>query len=350
MPATPTFSPGFVYGPKAVELLSYANENDFAIPLLTVNTTSAINAALEAAAAAGSPIALQFDLGGAAFFAGAGLTDADHHASTVGAVAAALYVHTMAKAYGVPVLLGTDEVNAENQSWLEGLLQAGADFYHHRGFPLFTWHRVDMSDLPFEENLKATKNFLRQTSSMHMHLVVSLGTAAQLDGRAHEPVDEVDDLPSPVVFARGFEELHSVSPDFVFSPVPRKLSPEHRRQILTLLPTIIKNAQEYIRVKFNLADALPMLFTSFIRRDTQPEDIRSAIQHGAVVLNVDQVLHDALWEGVGTFVSEHADKTGDVNDIDNHYSNPVQWMRAGEKALIARLASIFEVAGAVGRL
>lgn len=351
MSALHRFNPGVLYGKQAIELLHYANENNFAIPVVTVNTTSGINAAMEAAAAAGSPLALQLDHEGAAFMAGAGLSNVQHHAAVVGAVASALYVHTMAKAYGVPVLLGTEAVTQDKLSWLDGLLQAGADFFHQRGFPLFSGHKIDLSELPFEENIETVKLYLSQTASMHMHLVVALGSAAQLAGRAQEPLDEADEFTSPEVFARAFEALHAVSTHFTFSGLFGKMDKRRRAQTLQMLPVIMQNVQAYVKAKFNLSSDLPLLFSAVLNRDTQQEDLEKAIEYGAVLVNVDAVLHDALWEGVGTFVAGHADdSSGDPEDLDAHFSNPAHWMRAGEQTLVARLSKIFESMGAVNRL
>ncbi|MFZ4633624.1 MAG: class II fructose-bisphosphate aldolase [Saprospiraceae bacterium] len=351
MSATHRFSPGVLYGKQAVELLHYANEKNFAIPVLTVNTTSSINAALEAAAAAGSPLALQFDHEGAAFMAGAGLSNAQHHAAVVGAVAGALYVHTMAKAYGVPVLLGTEAATPEKLPWLDGLLQAGADFFHQRGFPLFSGHKIDLSELTFEENIETVKLYLAQTAGMHMHLVVALGSAAQFAHRVDEPVDEADEFTSPEVFARAFEMLYAVSPHFTFSGLFGKMDQRRRKQTIQMLPVIMQNVQAYIKAKFNLSDDVPLLFSAVLNRDTEPENLSKAIEYGAVLVNVDAVLHDALWEGVGTFVAGHADhSSGEVDDLDSHFSNPAQWLRAGEQTLAARLGKIFESMSAVNRL
>ena len=48
-----------------------------------------------------SPIILQVSQGGSAYFAGKGLANDKQQASITGAIAAALHVRTVAKAYGV---------------------------------------------------------------------------------------------------------------------------------------------------------------------------------------------------------------------------------------------------------
>ena len=67
-------------------------------------STSTINATLEAARDAQSPVIIQFSNGGAAFLAGKGLGNKSQEASVLGSVAGAHYVRAVAKAYGIPVV------------------------------------------------------------------------------------------------------------------------------------------------------------------------------------------------------------------------------------------------------
>jgi len=43
----------------------------------------------------------------------------------IGAVAGAQHVHTMAEAYGVPVILHTDHAARKLLPWVDGMLDAG---------------------------------------------------------------------------------------------------------------------------------------------------------------------------------------------------------------------------------
>jgi fructose-bisphosphate aldolase class II len=59
------------------------------LPLFFFSNSSTVNAALEAARDIGSPIIIQFSNGGAAYFAGKGLSNEGQKASILGAVAGA---------------------------------------------------------------------------------------------------------------------------------------------------------------------------------------------------------------------------------------------------------------------
>lgn len=86
-------------------LYSHAKAQGFAIPAVNVVGTDSINAVLEAAKVANSPVIIQFSNGGAGFYAGKG---AGERAAVLGAISGARHVHTLARAYGVPVVLHTD--------------------------------------------------------------------------------------------------------------------------------------------------------------------------------------------------------------------------------------------------
>ncbi|MFW2380057.1 class II fructose-bisphosphate aldolase, partial [Aliarcobacter butzleri] len=82
-----------------------ARENNNAIPADNVVGTESVNAVLEAALKVNTPVIIQFSNGGAGFYAGKGLKSTD--AAVLGAISGANHVHTMAKAYGIPVILHT---------------------------------------------------------------------------------------------------------------------------------------------------------------------------------------------------------------------------------------------------
>jgi len=56
--------PGIVTGSDVKKLLDYAKENNFALPAVNVVNSGSVNAVLEAAKAANSPVIIQFSNGG----------------------------------------------------------------------------------------------------------------------------------------------------------------------------------------------------------------------------------------------------------------------------------------------
>jgi len=89
--------PGVVTGQALVDLLNHAKENCYAIPAVNCVTSSSVNACLEAARKADSPIIIQFSSGGAQFYAGKGLDNTGYKAAIAGAVSGAFHVRAMAE-------------------------------------------------------------------------------------------------------------------------------------------------------------------------------------------------------------------------------------------------------------
>jgi fructose-bisphosphate aldolase, class II len=134
-------------------------------------------AVLEAARDAQSPIILQTSQGGAAFFAGKGITDSSEkrEASVAGAIAAAHYIRSVAPLYGVPVILHTDHCAKKLLPWLDGMLDADEAFFKAQGTPLFSSHMIDLSEEPVDYNIETTAKYLKRMSPMKQWLEMEIG-------------------------------------------------------------------------------------------------------------------------------------------------------------------------------
>ena len=83
------YKAGVLFGEELEALYKDAKANEFALPAVNVIGTNTINAVLETAAKVNSPVIIQFSNGGAAYFAGKGLSNEGQKASIIGAVAGA---------------------------------------------------------------------------------------------------------------------------------------------------------------------------------------------------------------------------------------------------------------------
>lgn len=96
--ATGQFRAGVLHGDEVTALLNYANEHNFALPAVNVVGTNSINAVLETAKEVNSPVIIQFSNGGAAFYAGKGLSNKGQKASILGAISGAQHIQILAEA------------------------------------------------------------------------------------------------------------------------------------------------------------------------------------------------------------------------------------------------------------
>ena len=178
--------PGVATGDEVQAIFKLAKEKQFALPAVNVIGSSSVNAVLETAKALNSPVIIQFSNGGAVFNAGKSLDNSNQEAAIAGSIAGAKHIHTMAKAYGVPVILHTDHCAKKLLPWIDGLIEASEDHYKEHGHSLFSSHMIDLSEEPIEENITICKKYLERMSKIGMTLEIELGiTGGEEDGVIH---------------------------------------------------------------------------------------------------------------------------------------------------------------------
>ena len=207
--------PGVVTGEDVQKIFAYAKANNFAIPAVNCVGSDSVNAVLETAARVKAPVIIQFSNGGAAFYAGKGIKPASGaRPDVLGAIAGAKHVHTLAKEYGVPVILHTDHAAKKLLPWIDGLLEAGEKHFAETGRPLFSSHMLDLSEEPMEENMAICREYLARMDKLGMTLEIEIGiTGGEEDGVDNSDVDEsrLYTQPSDVLYV--YDQLSPVSPN-----------------------------------------------------------------------------------------------------------------------------------------
>ena len=207
--------PGVVTGSDLQYIFKVAHQNKFALPAVNVVGSSSINAVMEAAKVANSPVIIQFSNGGAVFNAGKGLKLEGQQAAVLGGVAGAKHIHTLAEAYGVRVVLHTDHAAKKLLPWIDGLLDAGEKHFAETGKPLYSSHMLDLSEESLEENIEISKRYLERMSKMGMTLEIELGiTGGEEDGVDNTGVDSSRLYTQPKEVFYAYQELSKVSPNF----------------------------------------------------------------------------------------------------------------------------------------
>ena len=350
MIATSTrFRPGVLHGDEVTEILNYANEQNFALPAVNVVGTNTVNAVLETAKAVNSPVIIQFSNGGAHFFAGKGLSNDGQKAAVLGAISGAMHVHTMAKAYGVTVLLHTDHCAKKLLPWMDGMLEAGEKFFEKRGFPLYSSHMLDLSEEPIEENIAICKKYMERLSKIGTTLEIELGvTGGEEDGVDNSDVDSSRLYTQPEEVAYAYSELSAISDRFTVAAAFGNVHGVYRPGNVSLKPIILKNSQDYIKEKFSTGDR-PINFVFHGGSGSSKEEIKEAVEYGAVKMNIDTDMQWAFWDGVKGYSEENSgylqSQIGnpDGEDIPNKkYYDPRKWLRKGEDNFVKRLKVAFE--------
>ncbi len=343
------FRPGVLHGDEVTELLDYANEHNFALPAVNVIGTDSVNAVLETAREVNSPVIIQFSNGGASFFAGKGLSNDGQQASILGGIAGATHVHTLAQAYGVPVILHTDHCAKKILPWVDGLLDAGERFYESRGYPLYSSHMLDLSEEPLEENIEICVEYLKRMDAIGMTLEIELGvTGGEEDGVDNTDVDSARLYTQPEEVAYAYEKLSAVSKRFTVAAAFGNVHGVYKPGNVELRPVILKNSQDFVQDKFNTAPQ-PINFVFHGGSGSSQAEIREAIEYGAVKMNIDTDMQWAFWDGVHGYYQQHKDYlqaqigNPDGDDVPNKkFYDPRKWLRAGEEAFVKRLKQAFD--------
>jgi fructose-bisphosphate aldolase class II len=348
--------PGVVSGEHLNTLYRVAREQNYAFPAVNVVSTNSINAALEAAYQCKSPIILQLSHGGAAFFLGKGVPLKGHDPSIFGAIAAAHYVHAVAKRYGIPVVLHTDHAAKKLLPWIDGLLEAGEAYHKLHGKPLFSSHMLDLSEESLTENVETCQQYLGRMSKLDMGIEIELGcTGGEEDGVDNSALDTSLLYTQPEDVAYAYEHLSRVSDSFTIAASFGNVHGVYKPGNVQLTPQILKKSQAFVLQKYGLShNALHFVFHG--GSGSVPSEITEAIGYGVIKMNIDTDTQWASWKGVCTYYKEHEEylqsqignSMGDDSPNKKYY-DPRVWLRKVEQSMAERLALSFKELNCLNR-
>ena len=346
--------PGVISGDDVQKVFAVAKENNFALPAVNCIGTDSVNAVLEAAAKVKSPVIVQFSNGGAAFFGGKGLKLEGQGSQILGGIAGAKYVHAVAESYGVPVILHTDHAAKKLLPWIDGLLDAGEEFFAQTGKPLFSSHMIDLSEESLEENIEISAKYLARMAKMNMTLEIELGcTGGEEDGVDNSHMDASELYTSPEDVAYAYEKLSAVSPRFTIAASFGNVHGVYKPGNVVLTPTILRDSQAYCAEKFGIApNALNFVFHG--GSGSTEAEIQESIGYGVIKMNIDTDTQWATWDGIRAYEAENRDylqgQIGNPTGEDapnKKYYDPRVWLRAGQASMVTRLEKAFADLNAV---
>jgi len=339
---------GVATGEVVQEIFKLAKEKNFALPAANVIGSSSVNAVLETAKELNAPVIVQFSNGGAHFNAGKGLSNENQAAAIAGGIAGAKHVHEVAGLYGIPVILHTDHCAKKLLPWIDGLLDAGEEFYKNNGVPLFSSHMIDLSEEPIEENIEISKRYLERMSKIGMTLEIELGiTGGEEDGVDNTDVDVSKLYTQPEEVAYAYEELLKISDKFTIAASFGNVHGVYKPGNVKLTPKILDNSQKYIEKKFN-TEKNPVNFVFHGGSGSTLEEIREGISYGVIKMNIDTDLQYAYMAGIRDYMADKSDylqgQIGNPEGEDSpnkKYYDPRKWVREGENSFKARLKQAF---------
>lgn len=347
--------PGVLTGSAVKELFAYMKEVQCALPAVNVIGSHSTTAAFQAAKEANAPVIVQYSNSGAQFNAGKAMPNDKLQACVAGAVAGAHYVRSLAKAYGVAVILHTDHASEKLVPWVEGMLTHGEEYFAANKEPLFTSHMLDLSELPLAKNLEISARILGRMSKLNMGLEIELGvTGGEEDGVDNSDVDNAKLYTQPSEVLAAYDALKSVGA-FTVAASFGNTHGVYKPGNVQLRPDILKASQDAIQKERNTGPK-PVDFVFHGGSGSSQEEIRQAVSYGVVKMNIDTDTQWAFTQPIKQYMdSKDAYLKGQLGNPEGPDSpnkkhiDPRVWLYAGEKGMTARLVQAFKDLNAFGQ-
>jgi len=345
---------GVVTGDDLLTLLTHARENGYAIPAVNCTSSSSANACLEAARKSKSPVMIQVSNGGGSFLTGKGIKFAD--AAAVGSVALAMHVRSVAKYYGIPVVLHSDHCARKLLPWFDGMLKADEEFYAKFGEPLFSSHMLDLSEEPDDENIAICVEYFKRMAPMKIWLEMEIGiTGGEEDGVNNENIDPEKLYTSPEQVYAVYDALSKVGDMFSIAAAFGNVHGVYKPGNVKLSPEKLGKHQEYTRKMLNSPLEKPIYLVMHGGSGSTDDEIKTAVQHGVVKMNIDTDTQWAYWDGLRSFEKEKHDylqgQIGNPTGADKpnkKFYDPRVWVRKAEESMVERVMISCDKLGSKG--
>jgi fructose-bisphosphate aldolase class II len=349
-------APGVATGDALNQLFAAAKAGGFAYPAVNVCNTNTINATLEAARNVNSPVIVQLSQGGSAFFLGKSIKLDGQGSSILGSIAAAKYIHAVAEAYGVPVILHTDHAAKKLLPWIDGLLAASETHFAQTGKPLFSSHMIDLSEESLQENIEISAEYLARMKKIDVTLEIELGcTGGEEDGVDNTNLDNSALYTQPEDVAYAYEKLSAISEKFTIAASFGNVHGVYKPGNVQLTPSILKNSQTYVSEKFGLPhNSLNFVFHG--GSGSAASEIAEAISYGVIKMNIDTDTQWAFWQGtMDYYKTNEAYLQGQIGNPEGDdkpnkkFYDPRVWLRQSEELMVKRLEQSFADLNCINR-
>lgn len=232
--------------------------------------------------------------------------------------------------------------------WIDGLLEAGEEFYAAYGKPLYSSHMIDLSEEPLEENIELCKQYLKRMSAIDMTLEIELGiTGGEEDGVDNTDIDVSKLYTQPEEVAYAYEELMKISDKFTIAAAFGNVHGVYKPGNVVLTPKILDNSQKFIEEKFG-TEKQPINFVFHGGSGSSKAEITEAIGYGVIKMNIDTDLQWGFTEGVrdyflakNDYVKTQIGNPEGEEKPNKKYYDPRKYLREAELTFKTRLTRSF---------
>ena len=319
-------------------MLDAAQKGNYAYPAVNVTSITTINAALKAFSDAKSDGIIQVSTGGGQFASGLEVADA-----AFGAIVLAEATHLLAEKYDVLVGLHTDHCHPEKvEGFLKPLLEASRKRIAEGKGPLFQSHMFDGSVVDLSENLKISKELLKECAELDIILEVEAGcVGGEEDGHDTSglPAEKLYTTPEDMVEV--YEALQPIG-RFLFAATFGNVHGAYKPGSVQLKPTILRDGQKAVTDKHGDAALMDLVFHG--GSGSELSDIRETLGYGVVKMNIDTDTQYAFTRPIVTHICGNIEG---VLKIDGEVGNkktydPRGYLKKGEASMAARLVQAAE--------
>ena len=314
-------------------MLDSAQKGGYAYPAINVTSLTTINGALKAFSESKSDGIIQVSTGGGEFASGTSVKDA-----AFGAIVLAEACHMLAEKHDVLIALHTDHCHpAKVDGFLKPLLQASRERIAAGKGPLFQSHMFDGSVVELDENLKISKELLKECAELGIILEVEAGcVGGEEDGHDNSglPIEKLYTTPEDMVEV--YETLQPIG-RFIFAATFGNVHGAYKPGSVKLKPTILKDGQKAVMDKHGAGAEMDLVFHG--GSGTSSEDLQETLDYGVIKMNIDTDTQYAFTRPVVTHICSNIEGVlkidGEVGNKKNY--DPRSYLKAGEQGLCDRM-------------
>lgn len=327
-------------------MLDAAQAGNYAYPAINCSSLVTLNAALKAFADAKSDGIIQFSTGAGQFASGLNNKDAAY-----GVIVLAEAAHRLAEQYDVLIALNTDHCQPDKaDSFLKPLIEATAARRARGENNLFQNHMLDASNLPLEENMAISKEYMKLCAENEIILEVEAGVVGGEEdgaaGTADTPEDKLYTTPEDMVAV--YESLHELG-RFTFAATFGNVHGHYKPGAVKLRPEILKQGQDAVAKKYGEQAKMDLVFHGGSGSDLS--QIRETLGYGVVKMNVDTDTQYAFTRPIADHMLKNYDG---VIMVDGEIGNkklydPRSYLKKAEENMAARIFRSCEDLCSVGK-
>jgi len=246
---------------------------------------------------------------------------------------------------GRPVILHSDHCAEKLLPWFDGMLEADEAYYKEHGEPLFSSHMLDLSEESKDHNIAICEKYFTRMAKINQWLEMEIGiTGGEEDGVDNTGVDNNALYTQPDEVHDVYVALSKISPNFSIAAAFGNVHGVYKPGNVKLQPELLGKHQIYTAEKIQKPDSKPLFLVFHGGSGSTKEEIKTAVGHGVVKMNVDTDTQFAYLAGIRDFVQKKAaylaTQVGNPEGADKpnkKYYDPRVWVREGEKTLSERV-------------